>query len=36
MNYNELIKEIETRFSLDNQAARSVVFLVLDWLGAEQ
>jgi hypothetical protein len=31
MSYNELIKELQSRFSVDGQAARGIIALVLDW-----
>jgi hypothetical protein len=31
MSYNELIKELQSRFSVNDQAARSIITLVLDW-----
>ncbi len=32
MSYTELIKELETRFLLDNQTARVIVAIVTDWI----
>ena len=35
MNYDELVKEIIERFNIDEQAARKIVALVIDWLNLE-